>query len=97
MPLTTTSQPAPEVLDELNKLDGSPLISYYVYVNATSTLQVLRIANVPDWYFERVVFPGQQLFIEAKPEAVLEVYSGTMVTAVLEDRIVCESLEIVWL
>lgn len=96
-PITLPPQP-PEVIDELHKLDGtSPLTSYYLYVNATSKLQVLRIANVPDWYFERVVFPGQQLCIEVKPEAVLEVYTGTMATAVLEARIACETLEMVWL
>ncbi len=35
----------------------------------------MRIVNIPNWYFERVVFPGEQLVFEALPEAVLEIYS----------------------
>ena len=39
------------------------------YVNVTSNIQVARITNIPNWYFERVVFPGQRLMFEALPEA----------------------------
>ncbi|MEO1447426.1 MAG: DUF1830 domain-containing protein, partial [Cyanobacteria bacterium J06635_11] len=35
------------------------------YVNVTSKIQVARVTNIPDWYFERVVFPGQRLMFEA--------------------------------
>ncbi|WP_408643898.1 DUF1830 domain-containing protein [cyanobacterium endosymbiont of Epithemia turgida] len=41
------------------------------YVNATSQIQVVRIANVPNWYFERVVFPGQQLMSKSVAQALL--------------------------
>lgn len=43
--------------------------------NTSKHLQIIRIANIPDWYFERVVFPGQRLLFEAPREAELEVYT----------------------
>lgn len=46
------------------------------YVNTTNLVQIIRIANIPGWYFERVIFPGQRLFFEAQPEAELEVYTS---------------------
>ena len=94
-PLQALSAP---VMAALQQLDGtSTLTAQYLYVNATSRLQVVRIENIPNWYFERVVFPGQRLFIEIKPDAVLDIYTGAMVSAVLEERITCETLEKVWL
>jgi hypothetical protein len=64
------------------------------YVNATSKMQVARITNVPDWYFERVVFPGQRLIFEALPKALLEIHSGMMASAIISDTIPCERLAI---
>jgi len=61
------------------------------YVNATSKIQVARITNIPNWYFERVVFPGQQLVFEALPQALLEIHSGMMST-ILADTIPCDRL-----
>jgi hypothetical protein len=62
------------------------------YVNATSKIQVARITNVPNWYFERVVFPGQRLIFEAMPEAHLEIHTGMMASAILSDNIPCSRL-----
>jgi hypothetical protein len=70
---------------------------HYVYVNATSKVQVIRVANVPDWHFERVAFPGQRLLIEAKPEAVVEIYTSERTQPVLKERIPSEDLQCVWL
>jgi hypothetical protein len=64
------------------------------YVNASSEIQVVRITNIPKWYFERVVFPGQRLIFEALPSALLEVHSGMMASAILSDTIPCERLRI---
>ncbi len=64
------------------------------YVNATSKIQVARISNVPNWYFERVVFPGQRLFFEAPDEALLEIHTGMMASAILSDTIPCDRLVI---
>ncbi|MGK7899998.1 MAG: DUF1830 domain-containing protein [Hormoscilla sp.] len=62
------------------------------YVNATSKVQIARISNIPNWYFERVVFPGQRLVFEAVHEAVLEIHSGMMASAILSDKIPCDRL-----
>lgn len=62
------------------------------YVNATSKIQIARITNIANWYFERVVFPGQRLMFEAVPEAQLEIHSGMMASAILSDRIPCDRL-----
>ncbi len=62
------------------------------YVNATSQIQVARISNITNWYFERVVFPGQRLLFEALPEAQLEIHTGMMASAILSDKIACKDL-----
>jgi Domain of unknown function (DUF1830) len=64
------------------------------YVNATSKIQIARITNIPNWYFERVVFPGQRLIFEAVPQALLEIHCGMMASAILSDTIPCERLHI---
>ena len=61
------------------------------YTNATSKIQIARITNIPNWYFERVVFPGQRLVFEAMPQALLEIHSG-MMSAILADTIPCDRL-----
>lgn len=62
------------------------------YVNVSSKIQVARVTNVPNWYFERVVFPGQRLIFEACAGAQLEIHSGSMASSILEDTIPCERL-----
>lgn len=64
------------------------------YVNATNSLQIIRIQNCQDFYLERVVFPGQRLIFEAVAEAILEVHTSEMVTAIAADTISCERLQI---
>jgi hypothetical protein len=64
------------------------------YKNKTPTLQIIRIANIPDWYFERVVFPGELLLFESFPEAVLEIYSSEEARAFWSDRFLCDCLKI---
>lgn len=64
------------------------------YVNATSQISIVRISNIPNWYFERVVFPGQRLVFESLPHALLEVHTGMMASAILSDTIPCGRLQI---
>ncbi|HAA31742.1 MAG TPA: hypothetical protein DCE56_33650 [Cyanobacteria bacterium UBA8553] len=64
------------------------------YVNATSQIQIARITNIPNWYFERVVFPGQRLVFEALPDALLEIHTGMMASAILSDTIPCDRLQV---
>jgi hypothetical protein len=64
------------------------------YINATSKIQVVRITNISNWYFERVVFPGQRLLFEALPEGQLEIHTGMMASSILSDTIPCTQIQI---
>jgi hypothetical protein len=64
------------------------------YKNVTSKIQVIRIANIPDWYFEKAIFPQEQLLFEALPDAELEIYSGTAWGAKLVETIHCFRLKV---
>ena len=64
------------------------------YVNNASKIQVVRITNIQNWYFERVVFPGQRLMFESSVRGQLEVHSGVMASSILEDTISCARLMI---
>lgn len=79
-----------QILDPLPSESSNAILC--CYVNATSQIQVARITNVANWYFERVVFPGQRLIFEALPEALLEIHTGMMASAILSDRIPCDRL-----
>ncbi|NEO30766.1 MAG: DUF1830 domain-containing protein [Symploca sp. SIO3C6] len=76
-----------QILDPLPSNNQDRIIC--CYVNVTSQIQVARITNIPNWYFERVVFPGQRLVFESLPDALLEIHTGMMATAILSDRIPC--------
>lgn len=77
-----------QIFDPLPSDDAASMIC--CYVNATSKMQIARITNIPNWYFERVVFPGQRLVFEAVSGAVLEIHTGMMASAILSDKIPCD-------
>ncbi|MGY6530010.1 MAG: DUF1830 domain-containing protein [Cyanobacterium sp.] len=81
-----------QILDAIPNDDSDKMMC--CYVNATSQIQVARITNIANWYFERVVFPGQRLIFEALPEALLEIHSGMMASSILSDTIPCGTLSI---
>src|SRR5579883_1235348 len=64
------------------------------YENATNQLQVARIANIPNWLFERVVFPRQRLLFEALPDALLEIRISTAANVSLLAQIPCLRLQV---
>lgn len=64
------------------------------YRNETPAIQIIRITNIADWYFERVVFPGAWLLFDAVPQAQLEVYSGDGISTLLADHIPCHTLQV---
>lgn len=45
------------------------------HINETSQIQIIRLRNIPKLKYQRVIFPGERLFFEAVPNAVLEIYS----------------------
>ncbi|MGE5655072.1 MAG: DUF1830 domain-containing protein [Actinomycetota bacterium] len=81
-----------QILDPLPSHSSGKILC--CYVNATSQIQIARISNIPNWYFERVVFPGQRLVFEALPGALLEIHTGMMASAILSDKIPCDRLQI---
>ena len=81
-----------QILDPLPSDDNNAILC--CYVNATSQIQIARITNISNWYFERVVFPGQRLVFEANNEAILEIHTGMMASAILSDTIPCEKLRL---
>ena len=64
------------------------------YINSSSHIQIVKITEIHDRYFERTVFPGQQLLFEAPPEAHLEIFTGEIMQAIITDRIPCYSLKV---
>ncbi|MDR9403679.1 MAG: DUF1830 domain-containing protein [Halothece sp. Uz-M2-17] len=81
-----------QILDPVPNAPSDPILC--CYFNGTSSIQVVRISNIENWYFERVVFPGQRLVFEALPEAMLEIHTGMMASAILSDQIPCSRLAV---
>nr|WP_299486540.1 DUF1830 domain-containing protein [Acaryochloris sp. IP29b_bin.137] len=73
-------------------LSSDPI--YCKYLNPTNHIQITRISNIPNWYFERVVFPQQQLAFTAPPGARLEVHTSELASSILSDRIPCIRLQV---
>ena len=76
-----------QILDPLPHDESGHIVC--CYVNATSKIQIARISHIPNWYFERVVFPGQRLLFEAPLRAELEIHTGSIPSAILSNRIPC--------
>jgi hypothetical protein len=70
------------------------ILNLCCYLNGTSSIQILRIANIESWYFEKVIFPGQTIPFEAPPEGELEIYSSRSANNLLVERISCETLQV---
>ena len=85
-----------EILEMSNQLSsqGNSLILCY-YANVSQQIQVVRIGNIPNWYFERVMFPGQRMMFQSWPEAILEIHTGAVASAILSDKIPCYVLRVI--
>lgn len=64
------------------------------YVNASTHTEITRITNIPHWYFERVVFPGQRIIFEAPHHARFEIHTGTVISSILSETIDCQELQL---
>ena len=73
---------------------STPEHSLCCYVNATAHIEVVRITNIPHWYFERVVFPGQRLLFKAPAIAKLEVHTGMSISSIATETIDCHKLQL---
>lgn len=64
------------------------------YANVTNQIQIIRITNIANRNFERVIFPGQRLMFESVLNAQIEIYICTTGNAILLDKIACKWLRV---
>ncbi len=64
------------------------------YVNGTAQILIARITNIPNWHFERVVFPKERFLFEAPPTAQLEIHRNTKAGTTLSDCLPCSYLRV---
>ncbi|MBD2037679.1 DUF1830 domain-containing protein [Leptolyngbya sp. FACHB-321] len=81
-----------QILDSLPADCANRILCYYS--NNTRKIKLVRITNLPNWYFERVIFPRERLLFEALPEAQLEVYVTNFSTMALVEVTRCDRLAI---
>ena len=79
-------------LNEVISEHHAPILCWYL--NTTSQVQIARITNIPNWYFERTVFPGDRFLFEALPEAQLEVCRSTETGGIVCERTLCDRLRV---
>ncbi|MBW4540790.1 MAG: DUF1830 domain-containing protein [Myxacorys chilensis ATA2-1-KO14] len=78
----------------VNSLSAEFSLILCCYVNTSPQVQIIRIADVSDFYLERVIFPGQRLLFEVPFNASLEVHTGRFIGAIAADTIACETLKV---
>lgn len=81
-----------QILDPIPSDKSDPI--FCCYSNNSSQVEIVRITNIDNWYFERVAFPGQRLIFEAPMNAYLEIHTGKMASSILSDRIPCIRLQV---
>ncbi len=59
------------------------------YANATDQMQIIRIINIPNLHWERVIFPRERLMFEALPEAKLEIQVAEATTRIVHCQQLC--------
>lgn len=69
-------------------------LSLCCYVNATAHIEVVRVTNIPHWYFERVVFPGHRILFKAPALARLEIHTGMSISSIISETIDCQDLQL---
>lgn len=64
------------------------------YTDSTAQTQRACITSIPDWMFERVIFPNQRLLFEAQPDALLEIHGSSGLGEILLKQIPCLRLKV---
>jgi hypothetical protein len=64
------------------------------YINVTERIQIARLPKLTNGFSERVVFPGERLLFEAKPEAQLEIHTAKPANIILSQKIPCDRLQV---
>ncbi|MFN6570818.1 hypothetical protein A6770_07875 [Nostoc minutum NIES-26] len=66
------------------------------YKNTTNQLQIARISAIftANECFEQIVFPGEQLFFKARPDAELKIDTDTKTGVIQTNKILCLYLKV---
>jgi hypothetical protein len=75
-------------------ISQTPELVLCCYINDTNRVQIIRIHNIPHWFFERVVFPGQRVIFEAPLAGKLEIHTNEIVGAIFSETISCRELHL---
>ncbi|MEM7064674.1 MAG: DUF1830 domain-containing protein [Cyanobacteria bacterium P01_B01_bin.77] len=62
------------------------------YINSTTQFQIVRVVNIANIFLERTVMPNTKLVFEADQNDYLEIHTGTPVSSILSDKILCQHL-----
>lgn len=68
------------------------MMASFRYTNPSSQFVILKLI---DSGWERTLCPGQSITFKADPQSHLEIYSPQLASCVLDDRVLCQDLEIV--
>lgn len=79
-------------LDRLPKQQSQKILCFYV--NTTRQMQIARISNLENKYWERAVFPGERFLFEAIPEAELEIHQAKENGEIRCERFLCKVLKV---
>ncbi|MGD1714406.1 DUF1830 domain-containing protein [Hydrocoleum sp. CS-953] len=79
-------------LDRLPKKQEQKFLCFYV--NTTHKMQIARISNVENQYWERAVFPGERFLFEGVPEAELEIHQAQENGEIRCERFLCQDLKV---
>ncbi|WP_017719989.1 DUF1830 domain-containing protein [Kamptonema formosum] len=64
------------------------------YINVTERIQIVRVPQLTNGFCDRVIFPGERLMFEAKPEDLLEIHSAKPANIILSQKIPCARLQV---
>ncbi|MBD2016557.1 DUF1830 domain-containing protein [Microcoleus sp. FACHB-53] len=81
-----------EIQKNQTSSEGHPLLCFYK--NTTDKIQIAKIYSFKNCYFEQVIFPAETILFNAYPEAELEIYTGSMISTVLIEKILCSQLQV---
>lgn len=64
------------------------------YQNLSGNWQIAKITNIPHYYWEKVVLPGQKIVFQTSAKAKLAIFSAENITTILVDTIPCQKLKL---
>ncbi|NEP03377.1 MULTISPECIES: DUF1830 domain-containing protein [Okeania] len=79
-------------LDRLPKKQVQKILCFYV--NTTHKIQIARISNPQNEYWEHTVFPGERFLFEAVPEAELEIHQSIENAEIRCEHFLCKDLKV---